>query len=120
MSAHPSNLTTTLVRGSIVRLDLSPVRGREQAGLRPGLVIASRGYLESVTTLVIILPVTSVDRGWPNHVRLRGRTGLSRPSWAMTEQPRAVSRDRIEQVLGVADDATLAEVDVYLRDALGL
>lgn len=120
MTARHAIEQTPLVRGSIVRVDLSPTRGREQAGRRPALVVASRGYLETVTTLVIVLPITSVARGWPNHVPLRGRTGLPRSSWAMTEQPRTVSRDRIEQVLGLADDATLAEVDVYLRDALGL
>lgn len=88
--------------------------------MRPGLVVASRGYLETMTSLVIVLPVTSVDRGWPNHVLLRGATGLSRPGWAMTEQPRTVSRERVTRTLGLADDETLEEVDLYLRDAFGL
>lgn len=108
------------MRGSVVWLDLSPARGREQQGRRPALVVSSRGYVATVTTLVAVLPVTTVDRGWPNHVALRGRPGLARPSWAMTEQVRTVSRDRIDRVVGVVDDATLADVEVYLRDALGL
>jgi len=61
-----------------------------------------------------------VDRGWPNHVPLRGAHGLDRPSWAMTEQFRTIARDRIRDVVGLVDDATLSDVDVYLRDFLDL
>ena len=109
-----------LPRGSVAWADLSPTRGREQAGRRPVLLVASRGYLETMTTLVIVVPVTSVDHGWPNHVRLRCRPGLAPASWAMTEQVRTISRDRLTSVVGVVDDATLRQVDVYLRDFLGL
>jgi len=83
-------------------------------------VVASNAYLETVTTLALVLPVTTVDRGWPNHVALRGEHGLDHPSWAMTEQVRTIPRHRIVDVVGLVDDATLREVDVYLRDFLGL
>ena len=73
-----------LWRGSVAWADLSPTRGGEQAGRRPVLVVASRGFLETITTLVVVLPVTGVDRGWPNHVQLRGPHGLDRASWAIT------------------------------------
>ena len=109
-----------LSRGSVAWADLSPTRGREQAGERPVLVVASRGYLTTVTTLVVVLPVTTVDRGWPNHVPLCGAHGLDRPSWAMTELLRTIARDRIRDVIGLVDDATLSDVDVYLRDFLDL
>jgi mRNA interferase MazF len=109
-----------LVRGVVAWADLAPTRGREQAGRRPVLVVASRGYLDAVTSLVVVLPVTSVDRGWPNHVPLRGAHGLDHASWAMTEQIRTISRDRLDGIAGVVDDATLGEVDTYLRDFLGL
>lgn len=111
---------SSLVRGAVAWADLSPVRGREKAGRRPCLVVASRGYLATVTTLVIVIPVTTVDRGWPNHVLLRGSPGLDRRSWAMTEQVRTIARDRLGDVVGVVDDATLADVDTYLRDFLAL
>jgi mRNA interferase MazF len=84
------------------------------------LVVASAGYIATVTGLAIVLPVTTVDRGWPNHVPLRGATGLERPSWAMTEQPRTLSRDRLGEPVGVVDDATLHDVDAWLRDFLDL
>lgn len=100
--------------------DLSPTRAREQSGRRPVLLVASRGYVETITTLVIVLPITSVERGWPNHVPLDGRTGLGRASWAMTEQIRTITRDRIVSVAGAVDSSTLSVVDRYLRDFLDL
>ncbi len=109
-----------LRRGAVAWADLAPARGREQDGHRPVLVVASRQYLETVTTVVVVLPVTAVDHGWSNHVPLRGRGGLGRPSWAMTEQPRTIARERLSRVVGLVDDATLRDVDTWLRDLLGL
>ncbi|WP_448062606.1 type II toxin-antitoxin system PemK/MazF family toxin [Cellulomonas hominis] len=108
-----------LWRGAVAWANLDPTRGREQSGRRPVLVVASDAYLETVTTLAIVVPVTTVDRGWPNHIRLAGLPGLDRPSWAMTEQVRTIARDLLVSVVGHTDDATLREVDVYLRDFLG-
>ncbi|HEY8720206.1 type II toxin-antitoxin system PemK/MazF family toxin [Pengzhenrongella sp.] len=110
----------SLGRGAVAWAELDPTRGREQSGRRPILVVASNAYLEAVTTRALVLPVTTVDRGWANHVSLRGNVGLDHPSWAMTEQVRTIARERIVEVVGLVDDATLADVGVYLRDFLGL
>ena len=108
-----------LRRGSVVWLDLDPVLGREQSGRRPALVIASDGYLRTATSLAIVLPVTTTDRRWPNHILLRGPDlRLDRPSFAMTEQPRTIDRSRIRSVAGWVDAETLQDVDVWLRDFL--
>jgi mRNA interferase MazF len=112
---------TDLRRGTVAWAELDPVRGREQSGRRPILVVASDLYLRHADTLAIIVPVTTVDRGWPNHVPLRGSTlSLEQPSFAMTEQPRTVTRERLVDMLGVVDAATMREVDVWLRDFLAL
>lgn len=94
--------------GSVVWVDLDPASGREQRGRRPFLVVAGADYLEIIETWVVGLPVTTVDRRWPNDVRLHGPTGLVRPSWAMTEQPRTISRSRISSLSGSVTPATLA------------
>jgi mRNA interferase MazF len=105
----------------VVWADLDPTRGREQAGRRPALLVASDLYLELADTLAIIVPATTVDRGWPNHVPLRGPSlTLPQPTFAMTEQPRTVTRDRLVGVVGVVDSATMGEVDRWLRDFLAL
>ena len=113
-------MSQTWRRGAVLWAELDPVRGREQAGRRPVLVVASDAYLDVVETLTIVVPVTTVDRSWPNHVPLRGATGLTRPSWAMTEQPRTLDRARLLEVAGKADVQTMRDVDLWLRDFLGL
>jgi len=106
-----------LRRSSIVWVDLSPTRGREQAGSRPAVVISSQGYLANVPELLIIVPVTTTDRGWPHHVPVEGpEVDLPRPSFAMTEQPRTIARSRITGGAGAAGDTTMALIDRWLRD----
>src|SRR6478609_5406559 len=116
-----ATMATDLLRGTVVWAELDPVRGREQAGRRPALVIASDLYLEQADTLAIIVPVTTNNRGWPNHVLLKGPgLALDQPSFAMTEQPRTVTRDRLLDLAGTVDAATMTEVDGWLRDFLAL
>lgn len=91
--------------------------GREQRGRRPALVVASARYLDVVDSMAIIVPVTSTDRGWPNHIPLLGLPG---PSWAMTEQVRAVARSRLHGHVGQADDDALDRVRHWLRKFLDL
>ncbi|MDR1152882.1 MAG: type II toxin-antitoxin system PemK/MazF family toxin [Bifidobacteriaceae bacterium] len=111
----------SLAPGDVVWAALDPVRGREQAGHRPVLVVAGAGYLEVVTMLAIVLPVTTVDRGWPNHIFLSGPSvGLAGPSWAMTEQPRTIARDRITGRAGAVDATCLARARLWLSDFLDL
>jgi mRNA interferase MazF len=110
-----------LRRGDVVWADFSPTRGREQDGERPAVVIASDEYLEAVPTLVIALPVTTNNRGWPHHVRLTGDAlRLRKPSWALTEQPRTISRERLRRSAGQIDADCLDEIEQWLRDFLGL
>lgn len=108
-------------RGMVVWAELNPVRGREGDGRRPALVIAGDLYLEQADTLAIILPATTRDRGWPNHVRLRGPDlDLSRLAFAMAEQPRTVTRERLFDIAGTVDADAMREVDGWLRDFLSL
>ncbi len=105
----------------VVWAELDPVRGREQAGRRPALIVASDLYLEQADTLAIIVPATTNDRGWPNHVALKGANlALAEPTYAMTEQPRVITRERLFDVAGTVDAATMHEVDGWLRDFLAL
>src|ERR1022692_83912 len=118
---RPGAMSEPLARGAVVWVDFSPTAGHEQRVTRPALVVASPGYLDSVRDLVIVVPITLVDRGWPHHVPVRGeQTGLPRTSFAMTEQPRTISMARISRRSGVADRHTLAEIEQWLRDFTGL
>lgn len=107
-----------ILPGDVIWVDLSPVVGKEQAGRRPAVVISSTAFLDVVADLVIVLPATTTDRGWPNHILLTGPHNLPQKSWAMTEQPRTISRTRIHSKAGKIDANCLAEMMVWVRDFL--
>lgn len=107
-----------LVQGAVVRGYLDPTVGT-QSGRRPLVVVSSEQYNSLVTDLLVVVPVSSVDRGWPNHVRLSGDIGTLR-GVAMTEQPRTVSRARCGETIGVVDAACLDRIKLYLADFLGI
>jgi mRNA interferase MazF len=108
-----------LATGDLVWVSPDVSVGREQSGRRPALIVAGSDYLEVVDTLAIVVPVTGVDRGWPNHVPITGGE-LPRASWAMTEQIRTVSRQRIVGAAGRAHRSTVETVRVWVRDFLDL
>ena len=105
--------------GDLVWVSPDVTVGREQSGRRPALVVAGEGYLATVDTFAIVVPMTSVKRGWPNHVIVSGGA-LPNDSWAMTEQVRTVSRERIVGRAGRADAATLRAVRMWIGDFLDL
>ena len=107
-----------LETGSIVWAELGEGVGREQGGRRPVVVISSVDHRSLVPDLVAVVPATRVDRGWPNHVELLGETGLKTRTFAMTEQPRAISRERIHGYAGTISAACLSEIATWVDDWL--
>ncbi|HET7591255.1 MAG TPA: type II toxin-antitoxin system PemK/MazF family toxin [Solirubrobacterales bacterium] len=83
------------------------------------MVVAGAGCLGAVDTLAIVVPITTVDRGRPDHVEAIGAE-LGRRSGAMSEQVRTISRERVVGRAGSADRATLAGVRGWIADFLEL
>jgi mRNA interferase MazF len=106
-------VVVSLVAGEVVWARPTPTVGREQAGRRPVVVVSNQLFHDAVTTLAIVVPVTSVDRGWDNHVPL---AGADVAGFAMTEQVRAISRDRVDGRLGAVDDQTLRAIRRWISD----
>jgi mRNA interferase MazF len=100
--------------GELWWVDLGNGIGREQHGFRPSLIISSSTYEEIVDSMTVLLPCTTRNRVWPNHVPVRGSSTLGRETFAMTEQPRSVSRQRFIRMIGQADEATMTEVATWI------
>jgi mRNA interferase MazF len=56
-------------RGDIIRLSFSPQQGREQAGVRPALVISPQAY-NRISHFVLACPITGRLKGWRFEVPL--------------------------------------------------
>lgn len=111
----PTVADPALQPGTVAWAYLEPVLGREQGGRRPVLVVSTRRYLDVVETLAVVVPLTSTARGWPNHVHVQGVDGLD-VCFAMTEQPRTLSRARLRGVIGVATPECLEEIRMWLTE----
>jgi len=95
--------------------DLGAGLGREQSGIRPLLVISNADYLDLITELIVVIPCTSKDRGWLNHVEVTGEINFHKPTFAIVEQLKSVSRDRLLRRIGQADDSTMTEVGNWVN-----
>ncbi|WP_433500501.1 type II toxin-antitoxin system PemK/MazF family toxin [Sphaerimonospora sp. CA-214678] len=110
-----------VVQGDIWLTESRPTTGHEQSGRRPALVISNQEYIHaSGGKLVIIAPLTTRFRDWSTHVRIDPveGTGLREISYAMSEQIRTVSRQRLRGWVGSAPKAALNEVTEWVRDML--
>lgn len=75
-------------------VDFSPQVGREHAGLRPGIVVGTALACQLPNQLAFVVPCTTSDRKLPFHPAV---TSLERPSFAMCDQLKSVSRRRLVQ-----------------------
>lgn len=108
-------------RGDIFFADLNPVRGSEQGGLRPVLVIQNNiGNRHSPT--VIIAPITSKlkKNALPTHVGLPGDIGLPANSMVLLEQVRTIDKSRLSNYIAALDDEIMDYVDGALGISLAL
>lgn len=85
-----------ILRGDIYWADLDPTRGREQAGLRP-VVILSQEVFNDRSGTVIAMAITSQEQraGFPLTLKLPGSVGLPKVSWVKISQIRTLSVDRL-------------------------
>ncbi len=56
-------------QGDIVYIDLNPIKGHEQKGYRPGIII-SNNIFNLKTNMAIICPITSNRKEFPTHYLL--------------------------------------------------
>ncbi len=110
-----------ILRGDVYYADLSPVRGSEQGGSRPVLVIQN-DVGNKFSTTVIVAPITSriKKKELPTHVRLPAEAGLPENSMVLLEQVRTIDKCRVEQYISRIDESTMSQVDKALGISLGL
>jgi mRNA interferase MazF len=108
-------------RGDVWSISLDPTRGREQSGTRPALVISVDKFNHGPADLIVVLPITSMDKHQPIHVPVRPpEGGLSTTSFIKCEDIRSVSKQRLKQFYGAVAAHTMAEVEKRIRILLNL
>lgn len=108
-----------ILRGEIRWADLNPVPGREQAGLRPVLILSQDVFNERSGTVIAVALTSQPQRaGFPLTLELHAR-GLPKKSWVKVSQIRTLAVERIGKVMGRASPEELAQVVEGLNEIIG-
>jgi mRNA interferase MazF len=108
-----------ILKGEIYWADLNPVRGREQAGRRPVLVL-SHDIFNRQSGTVIAMAITSLQQkaGFPLTLALP-QSHLPKPSWVKISQIRTISVDRLGKRIGSVSPEDLDQVVNGLLELIG-
>lgn len=108
-----------VLRGGIRWADLNPVRGREQARLRPILVLSHDVFNERSGTIIAVALTGQEPRaGFPLTLERRA-PGLPKQSWVRISQIRTLSVERIARRLARASEEELDRVIEGLNEIIG-
>ncbi|MBI3683438.1 MAG: type II toxin-antitoxin system PemK/MazF family toxin [Acidobacteria bacterium] len=108
-----------ILRGEIRWADLNPVRGREQAGLRPVLILSHDVFNERSGTVIAVALTSHEPRaGFPLTLQSNA-AGLPKRSWIKISQIRTLSVERIGRRLGLAPVEELARVVEGINEIIG-
>jgi mRNA interferase MazF len=108
-----------ILRGEIRWADLNPVRGREQAGLRPVLVLSHDVFNERSGTVIAMALTGQPQRaGFPLTLELALR-GLPQKSWLKISQVRTLSVARIGKRIGKASPEEIERAVAGLNEIIG-
>ena len=99
-----------ILRGDVRWADLSPTRGREQAGQRPVLVI-SHDVFNARSGTVIAMALTSQPQraGFPLTLEFES-PGMPKRAWVKISQLRTLSTQRLGRKIAAASPEQLARV----------
>ena len=99
-----------ILRGEVRWADLNPVRGREQAGLRPVLILSHDVFNDRSGTVIAMALTSQPQRaGFPLTHELQSLK-LPKRSWVKISQIRTLAVERIGARLGRSTPEELAHV----------
>ena len=108
-----------ILRGDIVWADLNPVRGREQAGQRPVVVISQDVFNDrSGTVIAVALSSHPQKAGFPLTFEL-SHPQLPKKSWVKISQIRTLSIERLGQKIGRISAEELSLIVEGLNEIIG-
>jgi mRNA interferase MazF len=108
-----------ILRGEIRWADLNPVRGREQAGVRPVLILSHDIFNERSGTVIAVAITSQPHRaGFPLTLDLKS-ADLPKPSWVKISQIRTLAVERIGKGIGRISPEELDQVIDGLYEIIG-
>lgn len=98
-------------QGEVYWADPDPTRGTEQAKPRPFVVVSVDQLNQASLGISLAVPLTRTDFGSALHLPIpASEGGLREKGFAMPEQLRAISHERLSRRLGAVRPKTLEEL----------
>lgn len=108
-----------ILRGEVYWADLNPVRGHEQAGRRPIIVLSQDVFNERSGT-VIAMAITSQPQRASYPLTHKLSSGdLPKESWVKMSQIRTISTFRLDDRIGRVDEEELGMLISGLNEIIG-
>ncbi len=109
-------------RGDLFWVNLDPVKGSEQAGRRPVLIIQNNISNEYAQTVIAAPLTTRVSKKeYPTSVLVpRGIGELKADSTVLLSQIRVLDKSRLEQRIGHLPATYMFKVDMAIKNSLAL
>ena len=111
-----------IIRGNIVIANLEPVKGSEQGGVRPVLIIQNdEGNKFSPTTIIASITSKKFTKEYLTNVFISKQDShLNRDSTIMLNQIRTIDKSRIMKKISSLDNFTMNKVDRAIKISLFL
>jgi mRNA interferase MazF len=105
--------------GDLIWVDLDPIKGHEQAGRRPAVVLTARPY-NAASGLCVVCPITRRVRGYPFEVAMPD--GFGAVGAVLADQIRSLSWEnrRIKFINRIPASPLLADVRERIAALLGI
>lgn len=106
-------------QGEIWYANLNPIKGSEQAGHRP-VVVVSGDMLNTHLKIVIVMPLTTKVKNFKGDVVLKSNktNGLNKASEILIFHIRSLSKERLTKKIGRISKDELEELKEGLNDIL--
>jgi mRNA interferase MazF len=107
-----------ILRGEIRWADLNPVRGHEQAGNRPVLILSHNIFNDRSGTVIAVALTSQPQRAsFPLTLEIKMKE-LKKPSWIKISQIRSLSIERIGNKICKVEPEVLAQVVEGLNEII--
>lgn len=109
-------------RGDITLVNLEPIRGSEQGGIRPCLIIQNnQGNKYSPLTIIAPLTSTAFTKEFPTNVFvLKEDSRLNKDSTILLNQIRTIDKRRITRKISSLSAEIMGKVEMAIKISLDL
>jgi mRNA interferase MazF len=108
-------------RGEVIIINLDPIKGSEQGGERPCVVLQNNlGNKFSPVTIVAPITTKKFSKEYPTNVSLMDETFLNKGSNVLLNQIKTIDKSRIIKKIGILNNFTMNKINLAIKISLHL